>query len=184
MSRNNQRANAEPKMTRNEQRAVDEANRVNDIVPDEFKKQIRYECRGFKKLIDQEEQMINYYQLEREKINYNWIILNKEMEDLKSELINKERELDDQMENHTMTLNLYKQKIKHHQFQNQDQQTQLKKEVEVTLKQIEDEHRIKERELKNDNRNLKIQLNEQETSHLDYTYAMKLEEDRMMTELR
>ena len=83
-----------------------------------------------------------------------------------------------------MTLNLYKQKIKHHQFQNQDQQTQLKKEVEITLKQLEDEHRIKERELKTDNRNLKIQLNEQEIGHSDYTYAMKLEEDRMMTELR
>lgn len=54
----------------------------------------------------------------------------------------------------------------------------------MTLKQLEDEHRVKERELKTDNRNLKIQLNEQEIGHLDYTYAMKLEEDRLMTELR
>ena len=119
MSRPNQKTN-EQKLNKNEQKAVDEANRVNDIVPDEFKKQLRVECRSFSKLMEQEEQMINYYQLEREKINYNWIILNKELEDQKSELINKERELDDQMENHTMTLNLYKQKIKHHQFQNQD----------------------------------------------------------------
>lgn len=59
-----------------------------------------------------------------------------------------------------MTLNLYKQKIKHLQFQNQDQQSQLKKEVEVTLKQLEDEHRVKERELKTDNRDLQVRVKE------------------------
>ena len=61
MSRPNQRNNNEQRLNRNEQRAVDEANRVNDIVPDEFKKQLRVECRSFSKLIEQEEQMINYY---------------------------------------------------------------------------------------------------------------------------
>ena len=39
-------------LTANEQRAVDEANKVNDIVPDEFKKQLRVECRTYKKLVD------------------------------------------------------------------------------------------------------------------------------------
>ena len=43
-------------------------------------------------------------------------------------------------------------------FQNQDQQSELRKEVEVTLKQFEDEHRTKERELKTDNRALKVQV--------------------------
>lgn len=43
-------------------------------------------------------------------------------------------------------------------FQNQDQQSELKKEVEITLKQLEDEHRTKERELKTDNRALKVQV--------------------------
>jgi hypothetical protein len=60
----------------------------------------------------------------------------------------------------------------------------LKKEVEVTLKQLEDEHRIKERELKTDNRNLQVQVKEQELGHLDYMYSMQLEADRKMTELR
>ena len=43
-------------------------------------------------------------------------------------------------------------------FQNQDQQSELRKEVEVTLKQLEDEHRTKERELKTDNRGLQVQV--------------------------
>lgn len=37
-----------------------------------------------------------------------------------------------------MTLNLYKQKIKHILLINQDQQSELRKDVEVTLKQLED----------------------------------------------
>ncbi len=60
--------------------------------------------------IDDEEKMLNLYQQEREKINYHWIISKKEMEDMKSELINKDREIEDLKENHMMTINLYKQK--------------------------------------------------------------------------
>jgi len=60
--------------------------------------------------IEDEERMLNFYQQEREKINYDWIIAKKEMEDLKSEIINKEREIEDLRENHMMTINLYKQK--------------------------------------------------------------------------
>jgi len=60
--------------------------------------------------IDDEDRMLNFYQQEREKINYDWIISKKEMEDLKSEIINKDREIEDLKENHMMTINLYKQK--------------------------------------------------------------------------
>lgn len=54
--------------------------------------------------------MLGYFQEERERINYNWIIAKKELEDKKSEMINKQREIEDLKENHVMTLNLYKQK--------------------------------------------------------------------------
>lgn len=53
---------------------------------------------------------MSFYQQDREKINYNWIIAKKDLEDLKSECINKEKEIADLKENHMMTLNLYKQK--------------------------------------------------------------------------
>lgn len=60
--------------------------------------------------VEDEERMLNFYQQEREKINYDWIIAKKENEDLKSEIINKEREIEDLKENHMMTINIYKQK--------------------------------------------------------------------------
>lgn len=60
--------------------------------------------------VGDEERMLNFYQQEREKINYDWIIAKKENEDLKSEIINKDREIEDLRENHMMTINIYKQK--------------------------------------------------------------------------
>jgi hypothetical protein len=40
----------------------------------------------------------------------DWIVTKKELEDLKGEVINKEREVEDLKENHIMTINLYKQR--------------------------------------------------------------------------
>lgn len=87
-----------------------------------------------------------------------------------------------------MTLNLYKQKyhlwhsrIKHILLINQDQQSEIRKDVEVTLKQLEDEHRIKERALKTDIRALHVSLKEQELSQENYTFALKAENDKRQT---
>jgi len=50
--------------------------------------------------------------------------------------------------------------------------TQLKKEAQITLKNNEDEHRINERELKQDLRSLKISKKEQENRHNEYLNAL------------
>lgn len=71
---------------------------------------MRKELRELKKTYEEEQKLLAYFQEERERINYNWIIGKKELEDKKSELINKQREIEDLKENHVMTLNLYKQK--------------------------------------------------------------------------
>jgi len=167
-----------------EQEAKDAANKVTDIYPDDVKFQLRKEVKVLRQTIEDEERMLNFYQQEREKINYDWIIAKKELEDLKSEVINKDREIEDLRENQMMTINLYKQRVKHLLFENQDNQTALKKDVEVTLKQREDEHRYKERELKFDNRTAKVQVKEQEINHVEYTFALMSDFDRKQTELR
>lgn len=45
---------------------------------------MRKELRELKKAYDEEQKLLAYFQEEREKINYNWIIAKKEMEDKKS----------------------------------------------------------------------------------------------------
>jgi hypothetical protein len=54
----------------------------------------------------------------------------------------------------------------------------------VTLKQLEDEHRLKDRELKTDVRSLKVQSKEQDLAHNEYMFALKTEFDRQATLLR
>lgn len=54
---------------------------------------MRKEIRITKKVLTEEERLLSFYQQEREKINYNWIIAKKDLEDHKSDLINKEREI-------------------------------------------------------------------------------------------
>lgn len=71
---------------------------------------MRKELRELKRTYEEEQKLLAYFQEERERINYNWIIAKKELEDKRSELINKQREIEDLKENHVMTLNLYKQK--------------------------------------------------------------------------
>jgi hypothetical protein len=84
------------------------ADNVTDTESEDYKFQLREECRKLRDGFKEEEQLLAFYQQEREKINYNWIIAKKELEDKLSERINKEREIQDLKENHIMTLNVYK----------------------------------------------------------------------------
>ena len=93
-----------------QQDAINQAQNIKDTQSEEYKLTIRKELRQLKKTMEEEEKLMAFFQQEREKINYNWIITKKQVEDRKSEFINKEREIEDLKENHIMTLNLYKQK--------------------------------------------------------------------------
>lgn len=52
---------------------------------------MRKELRELKKNYEEEQKLLAYFQEERQRLNYNWIIAKKEMEDKKSEFINKQR---------------------------------------------------------------------------------------------
>ena len=109
--------------------------------------------------------------------NYFWLISKKELEDRQADLRNKERELHDLKERHQIEEKIYKQKTKHLLFQNLDKLTELKQESQITIKNIEDENRINERELKQDLRALKVANKEQEVRQKEYSNA--LQRDKM-----
>jgi hypothetical protein len=105
-------------------------------------------------------------------MQYFWLVGKKELEDKQAELRNKEREFQDLQEKHNIEIKIYKQRLKHLVFQNQDQLTALKKEAQITLKNIEDEHRVTERELKQDIRALKVSEKEQQVRHYEYQNSL------------
>jgi hypothetical protein len=72
--------------------ALQQANGIVDTVPDEYKRQLREECRALDREIEKEEKRTGLFMDERTKINYFWLIAKKELEDKQAELRNKERE--------------------------------------------------------------------------------------------
>lgn len=144
------------------------ADAVDDIVPDDVKRAMRIEIRQLNEEIQKQENQMGLYNDERLRINYFWMVAKKDLEDKQAELRNKEREYQDLEEKHSITIKIMKQKLKHLVFQNTDKLTALKKEQQITLKNSEDEHRIQQRELKQDLRSLKVSKKEQEVRQTEY----------------
>lgn len=60
----------------------------------------------------------------------------------------------------------------------------MKKEAQITLKNVEDENRINQRELKQDLRSINIAKKEQEVRHKEYLNALTREKNREQTKAR
>ena len=157
---------------------------VDDNYDLDYKISLRWECRRLVKAIEREEDRTGLYNDERLRVNYFWLVGKKELEDKQAELRNKNREYQDLEEKNSITIKIWKQRLKHLMFQNVDQQTQLKKEAQIKLKNSEDEHRIQERELKQDVRALIVQKKEQETRHTEYRNALHKAYSAKQTEVR
>ena len=69
-------------------------------------------------------------------------------------------------------------------FQNLDQQTMVKKQAQIKLKNSEDEHRINERELKQDLRALKVMEKEQDVRQTEYSNALTKHYNSLSTQKR
>lgn len=167
-----------------EDQAREAAQAVNDIDDEEYKKTIRKECREVENLIRKEEDLAGMYQDERQRVNYFWIVSKKECDDKLAELRNKQREYQDLMEKNEIEVKIYKQRVKHLVFQNLDQLTELKKEAQIELKNREDDHRVEQRELKQDIRSLKVQKKEQEVRHQEYLNTLTRDTNKRATQMR
>ena len=139
---------------------------------------------ALEKEMNKEEEQRNYMQLERDKILQFWEITKKELEDKKSELRNKDREMEELEERHQVEIKVYKQKVKHLLYEHQNNVTTLKADAEVALKQQQDEFRRRSGELSKDKRSLKLELKEMELAHEDVVRQLKLEQAKVTTMLR
>ena len=133
------------------------------------------------KLTQKEEHDFNEFQQQREKLNYFWIVEKKKLEDKRAELRNKERELQDLEEKHQVEIKIYKQRLKHLLQEHQNEITHKKTESEVALKMAQDDNRENESDVKEDKRNLNIELKEIEISHEEYIRGLKREQDQKIT---
>eukprot|EP00047_Mylnosiga_fluctuans_P004033 m.232367 g.232367 ORF g.232367 m.232367 type:complete len:482 (-) comp12345_c0_seq1:107-1552(-) len=134
--------------------------------------------------LEREREERNYFQLERDKINTFWEITKRQLETIKSELRNKDRELEEVEERHAVEIKVYKQKVKHLLYEHQNRTTELKTDAAVGLKVAQEEHRAEEGTLRKDKRSLKVELKEMELSHEEIIKNLQMEYDKQVSKLR
>jgi growth arrest-specific protein 8 len=140
-------------------------------------KRIRHEC-------EKEEKDFHQFLMEREKINYFWIVEKKTLAEKQADLRNKHREHQDLEERQQIELKMFQQKLKHLRYHHQDEVVELKTDAELALKLQEDHHRVAEAEIKKDKRSLKVEMKESEVSQEDFIRMLKLEQDQKILDLR
>lgn len=136
------------------------------------------------KATQKEEADFHEFQQQREKLNYFWIVEKRKLEDKRSALRNKDRELQDLEEKHQVEIKIYKQRLKHLLHEHQSEISQKKTEAEMATKIAQDDDRESEYDIKVDKRNLDLARNETVLAHEEYVRGLKREQDQRITFLR
>jgi hypothetical protein len=161
------------------QRAAENAEKEEKL-----KLQMQKDAKKLRELCEREEKDFHHFLMEREKINYFWIVENKTLREKQADLRNKEREYQDREERQQIELKMFQQKLKHLRYHQQDEVVELKTDSELALKLQEDHHRVTEAEIQKDKRALRVEMKEAEVSQEDFIRMLKLEQDQKILELR
>ncbi|RNF07122.1 trypanin-like protein [Trypanosoma rangeli] len=128
--------------------------------------------------------MRNYFQLERDRIISFWEVSKKELEELKTELRQREDEKAEAEERQDVETKVFKQKIRHMMYEHQLQLSEMTSEAERTLAIREEEYRQKERNAGREMRDAKLMLQAQENEHRDMASALTLSHDKEIADQR
>ncbi|CAG5126672.1 unnamed protein product [Candidula unifasciata] len=112
---------------------------------------------GLREELEREREERNYFQLERDKINTFWEITKRQLGEKKTEVRNRERELENAEAKHQNEIKAYKQKVKYLLYEHQSTIAQIKAENIVNMKTIEDRLTLTELEFRKDKRALKLE---------------------------
>merc|ERR1719161_3479669 len=160
------------------------AQQAQDEKDEQEKKGMQIQARDLREMCEKEEKEFHHFLMEREKINYFWIVEKKTLTEKQADLRNKEREYQDREERQQIELKMFQQKLKHLRYHQQDEVVELKTDAELALKLQEDHHRVTEAEIQKDKRALKVEMKEAEVSQDDFIRMLKLEQDQKILELR
>ncbi|XP_077317066.1 dynein regulatory complex subunit 4 [Lithobates pipiens] len=134
--------------------------------------------------LDREREERNYFQLERDKIHTFWEITRRQLEDKKSELRNKDREMEEAEERHQVEIKVYKQKVKHLLYEHQSNLSELKADGSVAMKLAHQDHHTQESLLHKDMRGLRVEIKEQELANEMVLKNLKMKQDEERTQQR
>ncbi|KAJ3331809.1 Dynein regulatory complex subunit 4 [Blyttiomyces sp. JEL0837] len=148
------------------------------------KEELEAELKKAQEELMQEREERNFFQLERDKINSFWEITKNDLKETKSELLNKDRELEELEEKHQVEIKVYKQKVKHLLYEYQNNVAHLQADSERALQLDQEDHMNREQQLKRDKRALKLELKELELAHEDLIKNLNQKHDIEITKMR
>ncbi|XP_053304482.1 dynein regulatory complex subunit 4 [Spea bombifrons] len=158
---------------------------VDGVATEEMtKEQLEEHIVRLREELDREREERNYFQLERDKIHTFWEITRRQLDEKKSELRNKDREMEEAEERHQVEIKVYKQKVKHLLYEHQNNISELKAEGSVAIKLAQKDHHSQEATLWKDMRGLRVELKEQELANEMVVKNLKMKQDEEITRLR
>uniref|UniRef100_UPI00358FDB3C dynein regulatory complex subunit 4 isoform X1 n=2 Tax=Myxine glutinosa TaxID=7769 RepID=UPI00358FDB3C len=148
------------------------------------KEQLEQQVLQLREELKKEQEERNYFQLERDKIHTFWEITRKQLEEKRSEMRNKDKEMEDAEERHQVEIKVYKQKVKHLLYEQQNSLAEVQIDATVKMKVVEEKHRENEVQLRKNLNRRKLQLKEQEISSSDVVKNVKMKHMETMSHLR
>ncbi|EEB17040.1 conserved hypothetical protein [Pediculus humanus corporis] len=134
---------------------------------------------ALKEALDKEREERNFFQIERDKIRTFWDITRQQLEECRTELLNKERQMEEKEDSHFNESKLFKQRVKYLIYEHHKNISELRAEGMLSLKLSQEDFEEQEKALLTDKKNLKEKLIEQQKQHQDVVrnLNMKFSED-------
>lgn len=134
--------------------------------------------------MEREREERNFFQLERDKLRTFWEITRNQLDEARTTIRNKEREVEEAQERADVETKNVMQQMKHLQYENQTKIGEMRAEMMTQLKMAQEDHSLQERELLNDKREFRRQLREKEECIELEMQKLKMEHSEQMSRER
>ncbi|XP_070822846.1 dynein regulatory complex subunit 4 [Chaetodon trifascialis] len=131
--------------------------------------------------LDREREERNYFQLERDKIHTFWGITDRQLEEVKAEQKNLDKDIEEDEGRHQVEIKVYKQKMKHLLCEHQNTISELKAGGLVSTEAVQKEQEQLETELHKEMRAIMVDIQELDNENLVKELELKHDEDMTKT---
>ncbi|KAI3377861.1 hypothetical protein L3Q82_008996 [Scortum barcoo] len=132
--------------------------------------------------LDREREERNYFQLERDKIHTFWETTDRQLEEVKAQRKNLDKDIEEDEGRHQVEIKVYKQKMKHLLCEHQNMISELRADGLVSTELMQKEQEQLENELHKEMRAIMVDMQELDNESL--IRELELEHDEKMTETR
>ncbi|XP_065213967.1 dynein regulatory complex subunit 4 [Planococcus citri] len=134
--------------------------------------------------LEREREERHFFQLERDKIRTFWEIARQQLQEYRSNLRNRDKQLENLEAGHEIELKGYQQKIKYLSHGQHGQLSELKVENMLSMKGVEQDMASRELLLLNQERELKMQITDQRRRHKSELRTLFLEKNAQLSKMR